>query len=90
VFENRVLWKIPKSKSDGVKREKRKLHKEMLHNLYSPLSTVRDRPSKGKTGRACSTYGKKRKGAYRVWVGKPEKRGHLEDLGIDVRTVKWI
>ena len=32
-----------------------------------------------------------RRGAYRVLVGKPEGRNHLEDLGIDGRTIlKWI
>ena len=35
-------------------------------------------------------YGKRR-GAYRVLVGKPEGSNHLEDPGIDGRTVlKWI
>jgi hypothetical protein len=32
-----------------------------------------------------------RKGAYRVWVGKPEGRNHLKDPGIDGRIIlKWI
>jgi len=38
-------------------------------------------------GGACNTYGKMR-GAYRVLVGKDEERDHLEDLGIDGRTIK--
>jgi len=33
-------------------------------------------------GRACSTYGERR-GAYRILVGKPEGKKHLEDLGIN-------
>jgi hypothetical protein len=29
--------------------------------------------------------------AYRVWVGKPEERGHLEGLGIEERKIlKWM
>jgi hypothetical protein len=33
----------------------------------------------------------KRRGAYRVLVGKPEERGHLEDGGVDGRIkLIWI
>jgi len=29
--------------------------------------------------------------AYRILVGKPEERDHLEDLGVDGRiTLEWI
>jgi len=28
--------------------------------------------------------------AYRVMVGKPVERGHLEDIGIDGRIFKYI
>jgi hypothetical protein len=29
--------------------------------------------------------------AYRVWVKKPEERGHLEGLGIEQRIIlKWM
>jgi hypothetical protein len=40
-------------------------------------------------GGACSTYGERR-GLYRVLVGKPEGKNHLEDPGIDGRTIIWI
>jgi hypothetical protein len=31
------------------------------------------------------------RGAYRVLVGKPEGRNHLEDTGVDGRIIlKWI
>jgi hypothetical protein len=40
-------------------------------------------------GRACSTYD--RRGTYRVLVGKPERRNHMEDPGVDGRIIlKWI
>jgi hypothetical protein len=41
-------------------------------------------------GRACVTYGK-RGGVYRVWWGNLRERGHLENRGVDGRTVLiWI
>ena len=37
-----------------------------------------------------SMYGN-RTGVYRVLVGKPEGRNHLEDLGVDGRRIlKWF
>jgi hypothetical protein len=32
----------------------------------------------------------KRRGAYRVLVGKPEGKRYLEDRGIDGRIIRWI
>jgi hypothetical protein len=33
----------------------------------------------------------KGRGAYRILVGRPERRNHLEDLGVGVRIIlKWI
>jgi len=38
----------------------------------------------------CSMYGKIR-GVYRVLVGKPERKNHLEDPGVDERIIlRWI
>ena len=37
-------------------------------------------------GRTCSTYGERRC-AYRVLVGKPDGRNHLEDRGVDGRII---
>jgi hypothetical protein len=32
-----------------------------------------------------------RRGKYRGWVGRPEERKYLNDLGVDGRTIiKWI
>jgi hypothetical protein len=33
----------------------------------------------------------KRRGVYRVLVGKPERKDHFEDLGVDGRIIlRWI
>jgi len=41
-------------------------------------------------GAVCSTYGGRR-GVYRVLVGKPGGKNHLEDPGVDGRIIlKWI
>jgi hypothetical protein len=41
-------------------------------------------------GGACGTYGV-RSSVYRVLVGKPEGKNHLEDPGIDGRIIlRWI
>jgi hypothetical protein len=72
VFENRVLRRIIGPKRDEVTGEWRKLHNEVLNNLYSSPNIVRAIKS-GRmrwAGRvACMGEGR---GVYRVWVGKPE------------------
>jgi len=41
-------------------------------------------------GGACSAYGRRR-GVYRVLVGKPEGKNHLGDTGVDGRIIlRWI
>jgi hypothetical protein len=41
VFENRVLRRIFEPKRDGVTGERRKLHNEELHILYSSPNIIR-------------------------------------------------
>jgi hypothetical protein len=41
VFENRVLRRIFEPKRDEVPGERRKLHNEELHDLYSSPSVIR-------------------------------------------------
>jgi hypothetical protein len=41
LFENRVLRRIFGPKRDEVTGERRKLHNEELHNLYSSPDTIR-------------------------------------------------
>jgi hypothetical protein len=42
--------------------------------------------AKNEMGRACYVYGERR-GAYRILVGKPEAKNHLEDLVMDGRII---
>jgi hypothetical protein len=53
VFKNTVLRKIFGPNRDDIIEEWRRLHKEELHDLYSP-NTIR---VEDEMGRACSTYG---------------------------------
>jgi hypothetical protein len=72
VFENRVLRRIFGPKRDEVTGERRKVHNEELHNLYSSpdiISQVKSRRMRwvGHVAR----MGEERK-VYKVLVGKPE------------------
>ena len=54
------------------------LHWSSVHNDYAG-----DQIKRNEIGAACSTYGRDRKVAHRVFVGKPEERDNLKYLGID-------
>jgi hypothetical protein len=47
------------------------------------------RSTKERWARYVATVGERR-GAYRVLVGKPEGKIHLEDPGVDRMILKWI
>jgi len=72
VFESRVLRRTLVPKRDEVTGEWRKLHNEELNDLYSSPNIVRVIKSRRMrwAGHVVS-MGEKR-GAYRVFVGKPE------------------
>jgi hypothetical protein len=85
VFENRVLRRMFGPKRDEVTGEWRKLHNVELHNLYSSPDIIRQIKSRrmGWAGHvARMTEGRN---VYRVLMGKPEGKGHLEDQGVDGR-----
>jgi hypothetical protein len=77
VFENRVL-RIFEPKRDEVIGCCRKLHNEELHNLYCSPSIIRMIKSRRMrwTGHV-ARMGEKRN-AYRILVGKPEGKRHLD------------
>jgi hypothetical protein len=72
VFENRVLRKIFGPKRDEVRGEWRKLHKEVLNDLYSPPNIFRVIKSRSlRWARHVARLGE-RGGVYMVLVGIPE------------------
>jgi hypothetical protein len=76
VFENRVLMRTFGPKRDKETREWRKLHNE-LNDLYSSPSIVRVIESRRMTWVGHMARMGKRRGVYRVLVGKPEGKRPL-------------
>jgi hypothetical protein len=72
VFENRVLWRIFRPKTDEVKREWRKLHIEKLSDLYPSPNIFRVIKSRIMRWAVHVARMGERRGVYRVLVGKPE------------------
>jgi hypothetical protein len=82
----RIFW----SKRDEVTREWRKLHNEEHKYLSSP-NTVWVTKSRRKRWARYVARMRERRGEYKVLVGKPEGRNHLEDPGVDGRIIlRWI
>jgi len=103
VFENRVLRRIFGPKRDEVTREWRKLHKEELHDLYPSTNIFRVRKWRRIRWAGHLARTRERRGAYRVLVGKPERKRPLgsprgrweENSKVDLqevpcRAMKWI
>jgi hypothetical protein len=91
VFENRVLARIFGLKRDDVTGEWGKLQSGELHNLYSSPDIIRQIKSRRMrwVGHVART-GERRK-VYKVLVGKPKGRKHLEDRVVDGRMeLGWI
>jgi hypothetical protein len=87
VFENRVLRRIFGPKRDEVTRDWRKLHNEDLHNLYSSPSIIRMIKSRRmrRTGHVARMGA--RRTAYRILMGKPERRRKVDNTKIDLREM---
>ena len=87
VFENRVLRRIFGPKRVEVKREWIKLHNEELNDLFSSPNIGRVIKSRRMRRAWHVARMGDRIGVYRVLVGKPEERDHLEDPGLYGRII---
>jgi len=90
VFENRALRRIYGPKGDKVTGEWRKLHNELLNELYFPpniIWVIKSRIMRWAGHVACVGEGEVCKG---FWWGNLRERDHMEDSGIDGRMISWI
>ena len=86
-----MLRRVFGPRRDGVTGEWRKLHNEELNDLYCSPNIVWLIKSRRMRWAGHVTRIGKRRGVYRVLVGKPEGKSHLEDTGIDGRIIlRWI
>jgi hypothetical protein len=76
-FENILLRKTFGHNRDEATREWRRLHNEELNDLYSSPNIIREIKSRRMRGGHVARMGEKR-GAYRILVGRPERRRPLE------------
>jgi hypothetical protein len=91
VFENRVLRRIFRPKREEVTGVWRKLHNGELHNMYSSPGIIRQIKSRRMRWAGHMSRMREGRNVYRVLVGKPEGKNHLEDQGVDGRMgSKWI
>jgi predicted small integral membrane protein len=103
VFENRVLRRTFGPKRDGVTGGWRKLHNEVLHNLYSSPSTIRIIKSRRMRWAGHVARMGAKKSVYGLLVGKPEgkrplgrpRRRWIDNIKIDLleiafSVVDWI
>jgi hypothetical protein len=91
VFENRVLRKIFALKRDEVTGEWRELHNEELRDLYSSPSIIRIIKSRMRWADHIARM-KGKRNAYRLLVGKPERKrplGRARRRWMDLGEVGW-
>jgi hypothetical protein len=96
VFENRVLRRIFGPTKDEITRDWRKLHNEELHTYSSPnlIGMMKSRRMRWAGRVACM---EENWNAYRVLVGKPERKRLLgrprcrweDNIKIDLRQIGW-
>jgi hypothetical protein len=71
-LKNRVLRKIFGPKRDEVTGERRKLHNEGLHNLYSSPNIIRTIKSRRMRWAGHTVRMGEKRNAYRILVGRSE------------------
>jgi hypothetical protein len=96
-FKSRVLRRIFGSKRDEVTGEWRRLHNEELNDVYSSPNinrVIKSRRMRWVGHVACMGEGR---GAYRIFVGRPEGRRPLgrprhrweDTVKMDIKEVGW-
>jgi hypothetical protein len=96
MFENRVLRRIFGPKRDELTRKWRKLYNEELNDINSSNIAQGIKSSLIKWAGYVARTGKRR-GAYRVLVGKPDGKGPLgrrrrrweDNVKINLQEVGW-
>ena len=83
VFENMVLRRIFGPRSDEVTGEWKRLHNEVLSDLYSPPNIVRVIKSKRKGWAGHVARMGVERGRIGSWWENRRERDHWGDLGID-------
>jgi hypothetical protein len=76
VFENRVLMRIFGRKRDEVMGDRRKLHNEELHNLYSSPKITMIKFMRIRWAGQVAQMGEKRN-AYRILMGNSEGKRQI-------------
>jgi hypothetical protein len=97
VFENRVLRRIFGPKRDEGTGERRKLHNEELHDLYSSPSMIRIIKSMRMRWTGQVVRMAKKSTSYRLLVGKPggkrplerPRRRWVDNIRMDLGEVGW-
>jgi len=77
VFQKRMLRKIFGSKKEAFMEEWRRLHNEKLHGLYSSPNIIQVIKSRRMRWARHMAHMGDRRGAYRVFVGRPEGKKSL-------------
>jgi hypothetical protein len=92
VFENRVLRRIFGPMRDEVTGEWRKLHNKEVRDLYSSPSIIRIIKARRMRWAGHVARMREKRNAYRLLVGKPERRRPLERprrRWVDLVEVGW-
>jgi hypothetical protein len=91
MFENRVLRRIFGPKRDEVTGEWRKLHNEVLHDLYSSPTIVRVIKSRRMSWAGNVARMGRGEVCTRFWWGNLRERDQWGDPGVDGRIIlRWI
>jgi len=98
VFEKRVLRRIFGPTRDEVTEDWRKVHNEELNDLYSSPNNIPVTKSGIMRWAGHVARMGKRRGAYRVLIGKPvakspfgrTRRAWEDNIKMDLQGVKWV